>query len=98
MPLTTMRRDFVRFFLGAATLVLMLAAQTAGGWRATASAPQNSRPPQSLRLYVFDCGTLHNSDAARYRFKKEELATLEMSVACFLVVHPEGTLVWLEMA
>ena len=58
------------------------------------SAAQRTRPPQSLRLYVFDCGTFHNSDAARYRFKKEELATMEMSVACFLVAHPKGTLVW----
>ena len=52
------------------------------------------RPPQSPRLYVFDCGILHNTDAARYRLKKEEVETFEMSVACFLVAHPKGTLVW----
>ena len=43
---------------------------------------------------MFDCGTLHIADPGRFRFKREELATTEMSVACFLVVHPKGTLVW----
>jgi len=51
-------------------------------------------PPKSLRLYVFDCGSLNISDPERFRFKKEELATTEMSVACFLIVHPKGTLMW----
>lgn len=74
--------------LAVAVAVLTLTVQ------ATDSRAQSLRLPQSLRLYVFDCGILHNSDAARYRFKEEELATLEMSVACFLVAHPKGTLVW----
>jgi glyoxylase-like metal-dependent hydrolase (beta-lactamase superfamily II) len=51
-------------------------------------------PPRSARLYVFDGGILHTADPARMGFKKEELATTDMSVACFLVVHPKGTLIW----
>jgi N-acyl homoserine lactone hydrolase len=51
-------------------------------------------PPKSLRLYVFDCGSLDISDPERFRFKKEELATTNLSVACFLIVHPKGTLMW----
>jgi glyoxylase-like metal-dependent hydrolase (beta-lactamase superfamily II) len=51
-------------------------------------------PPKSLRLYVFDCGSLAISDPERFRFHKEELATTNMSVACFLIVHPKGTLMW----
>lgn len=51
-------------------------------------------PPHSLRLYVFDCGSLNISDPERFRFKKEELATTNMSVACFLIAHPKGTLMW----
>lgn len=51
-------------------------------------------PPQTLRLYVFNCGSLDISDPERFRFKKEELATTNMSVACFLIVHPRGTLMW----
>ena len=51
-------------------------------------------PPKSVRLYVFDCGSLNISDPERFRFKKEELATTNLSVACFLIVHPKGTLMW----
>src|ERR1700733_12869672 len=51
-------------------------------------------PPKSLRLYVFNCGSLDISDPERFRFKREELATTNMSVACFLIVHPKGTLMW----
>src|SRR5580704_3365300 len=50
--------------------------------------------PKSLRLYVFNCGSLDISDPERFRFKKEELATTNLSVACFLIVHPKGTLMW----
>ncbi len=51
-------------------------------------------PPNSLRLYVFNCGSLNISDPERFRFHKEDLATTNMSVACFLIVHPKGTLMW----
>jgi glyoxylase-like metal-dependent hydrolase (beta-lactamase superfamily II) len=51
------------------------------------------QPPKSLRLYVFDCGTLEG-DPARFNLKREEMATTDMSVACYLVVHPNGTLIW----
>src|SRR5437867_13310309 len=47
----------------------------------------------SLRLYVFDCGTL-KADPARFRLRPEEVATTDLSVACFLVVHPRGKLIW----
>ena len=83
-----MKHKILRLLL-AVTVAFLTVAVLAADSRA-----QGLRLPQSLRLYVFDCGILHNSDAARYRFKKEELATLEMSVACFLVAHPKGTLVW----
>src|SRR5262245_39168880 len=53
----------------------------------TASSP-------ALRLYVFDCGTLHYDNADAYQLKKEEVARTDMSLACFLVVHPQGTLMW----
>ena len=46
-----------------------------------------------LRLYVFDCGTL-KADPARFRLKPEEVATTDLSVPCFLVVHPRGRLIW----
>jgi glyoxylase-like metal-dependent hydrolase (beta-lactamase superfamily II) len=51
-------------------------------------------PPKSVRLYVFNCGSLNISDPERFRFKKEELATTNLSVGCYLIVHPKGTLMW----
>ena len=53
-----------------------------------------ARPPQSLRLYVFDCGILHFDNADTYSLKKEEVAELNMSVPCYLVAHPKGTVFW----
>jgi glyoxylase-like metal-dependent hydrolase (beta-lactamase superfamily II) len=55
-----------------------------------------SKPPapKSVRLYVFDGGTLNIPDTSPYRLKPEDLATKNMSVACFLIVHPKGTLMW----
>ena len=50
--------------------------------------------PRSLRLYVFDCGTIHVADTMRYELKREEVATSDLSVPCFLVAHPKGTLMW----
>jgi N-acyl homoserine lactone hydrolase len=53
-----------------------------------------AQPPKSVRLYVFDCGTLAIPDTSPYRLKKEDLATTMMSAPCFLVAHPKGTLMW----
>lgn len=50
--------------------------------------------PNSLRLYVLDCGAIHVADAARYELRRDEVDTLELSGACFLVVHPKGVLIW----
>ena len=58
---------------------------------ANAAAPQ---PPKSVRLYVFDCGSLNNPDISRYSLKRDEIGTHLMSVPCFLVAHPKGTLMW----
>jgi N-acyl homoserine lactone hydrolase len=56
--------------------------------------PHKAQPPKSVRLYVFDCGTLDIPDTSPYGFKKEELASAVMSAPCFLVAHPKGTLMW----
>src|SRR5436309_4119017 len=79
-----------------ATLVaglLCSAVAGAAGQAASSSGPR-AHPPQSVRLYVFDCGTLHIADLGRFQLKKEEVATSDLSVACFLITHPKGTLIW----
>jgi len=78
-----------------AKLALMLLAWTGSG--AAQSSPvvvERPAPPKSVRLYVFDCGTIHVSDMTRFQMKREEVATTDMSVACYLIVHPKGTLIW----
>jgi glyoxylase-like metal-dependent hydrolase (beta-lactamase superfamily II) len=61
------------------------------------SGGQTGSPAQlvstGLRLFVFDCGTL-KADPARFRLKPEEVATTDLSVPCFLAVHPRGKLMW----
>lgn len=61
---------------------------------APAFSQSKPKPVKSLRLYVFDGGTLNIPDTSPYRLKKEDLVTKDMSVACFLIVHPKGTLMW----
>jgi glyoxylase-like metal-dependent hydrolase (beta-lactamase superfamily II) len=51
-------------------------------------------PLPPFRLYVFDCGTLNYNNADNYRLKVEEVKDTNMSIACFLVVHPRGSLMW----
>ena len=51
------------------------------------------REATALRLYVLDCGTL-KADPGRFRLKSEEVATTDLSVPCFLIVHPRGRLIW----
>ncbi len=59
-----------------------------------AMAQRKAQPPISLRLYVLDCGKLDIPDVTPYQLKKEDMATTVMSVPCFLVAHPKGTLMW----
>jgi len=51
-------------------------------------------PPASVRVYVFDGGTLGGGDPSRFSLKREEMAVADMSIAAYLVVHPRGTLMW----
>ena len=59
------------------------------------SAQNKPKPPQSVRLYVFDCGFLAMSDPAAFGFTKEEIGEKQpFAVPCYLIVHPKGTLMW----
>jgi N-acyl homoserine lactone hydrolase len=74
----------------AALLVLLVPA----GARTGASSSSRT-VPDLLRLYVLDCGAIHVADTARYELRRDEVETSELSVACFLVVHPKkGALIW----
>jgi glyoxylase-like metal-dependent hydrolase (beta-lactamase superfamily II) len=72
-------------------VVAMLAAYPAG-------VSMQTKPPAvtSLRLYVFDCGTLtpNREGVERYHVTMQEVGEIRMPVPCFLVAHPRGTLMW----
>jgi len=88
-----MKRNAIRLFLAGAVMAFLFFART--GFAQTApSAPHKAQTPRSVRLYVFDCGVLHNSDMGRFNLKKEDVTTTDMSIACFLIAHPKGNLIW----
>jgi glyoxylase-like metal-dependent hydrolase (beta-lactamase superfamily II) len=58
------------------------------------AARKHPKPPQSLRLYIFDCGTIHTTNGDAYSLKKEEMGSTEMSIPCLMIAHPKGTLMW----
>ena len=76
----------VPFILAAAVFV-------APGFPA-ANAQQKPQPPQSLRLYVLDCGIITPANVDNYGLKPNEVADTRMVTPCFLIAHPRGTLMW----
>ena len=74
----------------AAVAYLLVSAVLASG----AEPAVRAKPPQSVRIYVFDCGTLEHMDPTRFQLKKEEVGTDRISAPCFLIAHPKGTLMW----
>ena len=89
-----MKRNVIRFFLAAAVAALLFTAPASGGAQAAPSAASKVKAPRSVRLYVFDCGVLHNSDMGRFNLKNEDVTTSDMSMGCYLIAHPKGNLIW----
>ena len=51
--------------------------------------------PAGPRLYVLDCGSIAPMDPALFSVRQEEIAgDVSFASPCYLIVHPEGTLVW----
>jgi N-acyl homoserine lactone hydrolase len=89
-----MKRIALRILLALAITAIPFAGRTTSSGEAAPSAPRKAPAPRSVRLYVFDCGVLHNPDMGRFNLKKEDVTTTDMSIACFLIAHPKGTLIW----
>jgi N-acyl homoserine lactone hydrolase len=65
------------------------------GWSAGSRvAAAQPAPPSGPRLYVFDCGYLINLSPETYNLTRQDVPDPTMSVPCFLVVHPSGTLIF----
>lgn len=88
-----MNRKLYRRFIAAAVASILVAGLGHTSEQATLST-ESGAPLRTLRLYVFDCGTLHIANLGRFRLTKEEVQTSDLAVPCFLVVHPKGTLIW----
>src|SRR5712691_1261202 len=52
------------------------------------------KPQKFVRLYVFDNGGIRGLNKNTFHLKKEEIATSDMVVCSYLIVHPKGTLMW----
>jgi len=89
-----MMRNLIRGFLAAVAAAFLFTTAAQVGAQTAPTAKHQAKAVESLRLYVFDCGTLHNSDMARFNLKNEDVATTDMSMACFLVAHPKGNLIF----
>lgn len=50
---------------------------------------------KSVRLYVMDLGKLEDTDTTSLGYpNKADLATTDLSIVSYLIVHPKGTLIW----
>ncbi len=54
------------------------------------------REANRVRMYVFDCGFLNRGDLnpARYGLTLDQVETTDFADPCYLIVHPEGSLLW----
>jgi N-acyl homoserine lactone hydrolase len=51
-------------------------------------------PVPGPRIYVLNCGTLIYNNPETYNLTRQEVKNTNMSVACYLVVHPRGALLF----
>ena len=80
----------------AAPVVLLALGGGSAGPAARIASPAAPQAPKTVRLYVLDCGVLNITTAGveRYHVTPAEVGETRMSVPCFLVAHPRGTLLW----
>ena len=79
---------------GRRAVVGLLAGLLAAGWHTDAWPVAAQPAPPGLRLYVFDCGYLINLNPETYNLTRQDVPDPTMSVPCFLVVHPNGALIF----
>jgi glyoxylase-like metal-dependent hydrolase (beta-lactamase superfamily II) len=65
-----------------------------GGNVAFPSAQPRPQAVKALRMYVLSLGKLSIPDPKIFGFTKEQLASTDLCVTGYLIVHPMGTLVW----
>ena len=85
----------MRHLVRAATLALA-ALPLLAGFGGVQRAEAQTKPPRvrSARLYIFDCGVLKRGEPTAYGLTRDQVGSTDFSDACYLVVHPRGTLLW----
>lgn len=76
--------------------IMVLATVTACSGKSAQSTPTaQAAAPTGPQLYILDCGTISPMDPALFSLRKEEITgDVSFVSPCYLVVHPQGTLVW----
>ena len=88
---TTRSRGYATLLLGAILALAGCSKQPA----ADITPPVADVKPAGPKLYILDCGTIAPMDPALFSVKKEEIVgDVSFASPCYLVVHPQGTLVW----
>ena len=59
-----------------------------------AAAQQRPAPVKSVRLYVFENGSIRGLDPKLFNFTREELKEVDFTNTSYLIVHPRGTLMF----
>jgi len=76
--------------------LLSACSSTSGVTAGTTPLGSNAAPAAhtSPRLYVLDCGSIQFTDIAAFGLTNEETPVRKLVVPCYLIHHPEGTLLW----
>jgi glyoxylase-like metal-dependent hydrolase (beta-lactamase superfamily II) len=57
------------------------------------SAP-DAPEPTATHIYIFDNGTISGLDPALFNFTRDELGEVDFVNISYLIVHPQGTMMW----
>ncbi len=85
-PTSTVVSTFYRSAISLAALI--------GAALATGPQPMAQSVAPGLRLYVLDGGKLIYNNPETYNLTRQEVKNTNMVAACYLIVHPKGTLMF----
>lgn len=88
------RRKSLRRVSGIVEFMLVVVLLISPAASSLSQVPPLAAPVQSLRVYLFDCGSIHGEKPTDYGLRPGDVQDSDMVVPCYLIVHPKGTLVW----